>query len=383
MMPATTLPSVENPSRSSPITSLICYPSYYVGMCGDGANDCGALKQAHAGISLSELEASVASPFTSKRANISCVPDLIREGRAALVTSFCVFKFMALYSIIQYLSVLLLYSILSNLGDFQYLFIDISIIMSLAFTMSLNHAWKELVPQRPPSSLVSLQLLLSVLTQILLSLAFQLAAFLLVRRQPWYHPPGDGSCGAAPHNTTLSLNSTGREWLGSEEEEEESVRSFENTSLFYVSCFQYVAVALAFTKGRPFRQPIHTNGEGYPQGRALTQNPQREGVVLRLGVAVRPPAGHSAGELGLSLKLFPWPLSPAGLFVLSLLAIAAFLLFNLLKPIATLDQYFEVQTPSCPKVWPDKYEPEGGETGLDGAELTQSLVLSPAGLHPI
>lgn len=34
-----------------------------------------------------------------------------REGRAALITSFCVFKFMALYSIIQYISVTLLYSV--------------------------------------------------------------------------------------------------------------------------------------------------------------------------------------------------------------------------------------------------------------------------------
>ena len=51
---------------------------YYVGMCGDGANDCGALRCAHAGISLSDAESSVASAFTSKTNNIQCVPTVIR-----------------------------------------------------------------------------------------------------------------------------------------------------------------------------------------------------------------------------------------------------------------------------------------------------------------
>jgi hypothetical protein len=42
------------------------------------------LKAAHAGISLSEAEASVASPFTYNEANISCVPRLIQEGQCFL-----------------------------------------------------------------------------------------------------------------------------------------------------------------------------------------------------------------------------------------------------------------------------------------------------------
>lgn len=79
---------------------------YCVAMCGDGANDCGALKVAHTGISLSETESSIASPFTSRTPTIAAVPNVIKEGRAALVTSFGIFKYMAAYSMVQFISVM-------------------------------------------------------------------------------------------------------------------------------------------------------------------------------------------------------------------------------------------------------------------------------------
>ncbi|PAA46083.1 hypothetical protein BOX15_Mlig034017g2, partial [Macrostomum lignano] len=81
-----------SPDQKAQLVESLQQVGYTVGMCGDGANDCGALKAAHAGISLSEAEASVASPFTSKEQNISCVPTLIREGRCAIVTSFGTFN---------------------------------------------------------------------------------------------------------------------------------------------------------------------------------------------------------------------------------------------------------------------------------------------------
>lgn len=71
-----------------------------VGMCGDGANDCCALKQADIGLSLSDSEASIAAPFTSQVQDISSIVILLREGRCALTTSFTNFKFIELYALI-------------------------------------------------------------------------------------------------------------------------------------------------------------------------------------------------------------------------------------------------------------------------------------------
>jgi cation-transporting ATPase 13A3/4/5 len=94
---------------------------YCVSFCGDGANDCGALKSADVGLSQSEAEASVAAPFTSRNEDLKCVLDVIKEGRAALVTNFSCFKYMAIYSLIQFTTVSLLYHLAANLGDTQLL----------------------------------------------------------------------------------------------------------------------------------------------------------------------------------------------------------------------------------------------------------------------
>ncbi|NXL77436.1 AT133 ATPase, partial [Leptocoma aspasia] len=244
------------PDQKTQLVEALQNVDYYVGMCGDGANDCGALKRAHGGISLSELEASVASPFTSRTPSISCVPKLIREGRAALITSFCVFKFMALYSIIQYITVTLLYSILSNLGDFQFLFIDLAIILVVVFTMSLNPAWTELVARRPPSGLISGPLLCSVLSQIIICLAFQTLGFFLVKQQSWYEPwtPDSDACNVLDAQNTSSAHH-GNETI----HDEHYIKNYENTTLFFISSFQYLIVAIVFSKGKPFRQPCYKN----------------------------------------------------------------------------------------------------------------------------
>jgi cation-transporting ATPase 13A3/4/5 len=74
-------------------------------MCGDGANDCSALRTAHVSVSLSAEEASIAANFTSKQPDVSCIYELLREGKCSLTTSIQTFKYMMLYSMIQFFCV--------------------------------------------------------------------------------------------------------------------------------------------------------------------------------------------------------------------------------------------------------------------------------------
>lgn len=203
-------------------------------MCGDGANDCGALKAAHVGISLSDSEASVAASFTYKDANISCVPMVIKEGRGAIVTSFGVFKFMAAYSLTQFASVMILYSIDSNLTDFQFLYIDVFLSLAFVGFFGNTQAYSgPIAPDPPVTSLISAIPMFSLVFQMLLNVVLQLVIFIFVQQQPWFtpHAPKDSSDYAC----------------------------FENYAIFCASLYQYIQMAIVFSKGPPYRERIWTN----------------------------------------------------------------------------------------------------------------------------
>ena len=207
---------------------------YCVGFCGDGANDCGALKAADVGISLSEAEASVAAPFTSRVFDISCVPQVIREGRAALVTSFSCFKYMSLYSAIQFTSVSFLYASASNLGDFQFLYIDLALILPIAIFMGWTGPYKFLAKKRPTASLVSRKVLTPLLGQIVITVVVQFLAWWFVQDREWYVPP------------VL-------------DKEHSNARNSQNTALFLLSCYLYILSAIVLSVGPPFREKMSRN----------------------------------------------------------------------------------------------------------------------------
>lgn len=222
-----------SPDQKQQLVEQLQNLGFYVAMCGDGANDCGALKTAHAGISLSETEASVASPFTSKTPNIACVPTLIREGRAAMTTSFGIFKYMACYSLTQFASVIILYSIDSNLSDFEFLYIDLFLITVFAAVFGRTEAYETLVKQPPPSSLISLTPLASLFSQMIIVITFQIFAFFYVMQRSWFTP-------------FIVV-------------EEEHFAGYENYAVFAVSTFQYITLVICFSKGAPYRKNILSN----------------------------------------------------------------------------------------------------------------------------
>ncbi|XP_071515719.1 polyamine-transporting ATPase 13A3-like isoform X8 [Panulirus ornatus] len=225
-----------SPDQKTQLVEELQAIDYIVAMCGDGANDCGALKTAHVGISLSEAEASVAAPFTSHTNNIECVPHIVCEGRCALTTNFSVFKYMALYSIIQFVSVLILYSAYTNLSDPQFLYIDLFIVTVLAVFMGYTGPSLELVVQKPLGNLLGAINLLSILSQIFLVILFQVIAYFYLLKQPWFEPNKPTESG-----------------------KEDNVVSWETATIFYVSSFQYLTLCVTYSPGQPFRKSMFTN----------------------------------------------------------------------------------------------------------------------------
>jgi len=208
----------------------------FCGMCGDGANDCGALKTAAVGISLSEAEASIAAPFTSRVQDIRCVVSLLREGKAAIVTSFQAFKFIELYSVIQLTSAVFLYTVGTTIMDMQFLYIDLVALVPLAIVQATTGSSDKLTKDMPTATLFYFPVLLSVIVSIIIQIGTQVFFFLDVRKQPFYGP------------------------IDAEDFEfGDATPCYEGTVLFMVANAQYFMTCLAFSVAWPFRKPWWTN----------------------------------------------------------------------------------------------------------------------------
>ncbi|ORX63639.1 HAD-like protein [Linderina pennispora] len=88
-------------ARMKPNDKVRCVQQHMVhgitAMCGDGGNDCGALRAAHVGLALSDAEASIVSPFSSSNRSVHSCVELLLQGRAGLASSFSNYRALILY----------------------------------------------------------------------------------------------------------------------------------------------------------------------------------------------------------------------------------------------------------------------------------------------
>eukprot|EP00825_Cyclidium_porcatum_P004213 TRINITY_DN11959_c0_g3_i2.p3 TRINITY_DN11959_c0_g3~~TRINITY_DN11959_c0_g3_i2.p3 ORF type:complete len:218 (+),score=14.67 TRINITY_DN11959_c0_g3_i2:138-791(+) len=122
---------------------------------------------------------------------------------------------------------------------------DSFLVIPLAFLMGITKPHQTLSKQVPGSKLLSFDVLLSVLGETFTQIAVQAGVFLYLIHQKWFIP-----CKEVHNEDHLNDKIPSGN---------EIQHCYEPMTLFWISNFQYIATALSFSIGKPWRQPFHKN----------------------------------------------------------------------------------------------------------------------------
>ena len=155
-----------------------------------------------------------------------------------MTTSFQAFKFIELYSLIQFYSNVLLYLVDSQMLDTQFLYIDLIALIPLSIFSAWTGPYPTLNKNLPTATLFYAPVLISVIMSATIQFAFQTYFFFDVTKQVFYVPPFN---------------------IGGDNVRDVLIVGFEETVLFQLTNFQYLITCCAFLVSYPFRKPFYTN----------------------------------------------------------------------------------------------------------------------------
>jgi cation-transporting ATPase 13A3/4/5 len=227
------------PNDKVSVVSALNEKGFITSMCGDGGNDCGALKTAHVGIALSDAEASVVSPFTSLDKSITSTLDVLLEGRCALANAISSYKYMLMYGQVETVNQMACAYFQITFSEWCWVFLDGVWMVTMAFSIPRSKAATTLAPERPSTSLLGLHTTSSFLGVFFLNLTFLCIALAVLFRQDWF------SCrmwGSTDVSNVLVIGD-----------------NYESTVIFLVTGYQYITSAVAYNFGYSFRAAWYKN----------------------------------------------------------------------------------------------------------------------------
>ena len=195
-----------------------------VSMCGDGANDCGALISADVGISLKSSNNNImTSHLMANTKSISIVNDIIIIGRTCFENSSILLKINLLYSEITTLIRIILGYKSDNMTNSQYLFIDFLIVFCGCCLISTSDPNFKAVGIQFTKEKLLKQFIFSTLGHTVLQMGLIVLYFFTILNQSNYY-------GNALTNDSLNENNI----------------SYYNSYLFVLGSFQCLGSVFAF-----------------------------------------------------------------------------------------------------------------------------------------